>query len=109
MPPHVIAGSAKSPSDRLSNAALASAANGLARPKTLRGMLRDFMTAKTALITGTSSGIGLATARHFAEEGWNVVATMRAPAAQKVLTPSDTRFVTALDVTDPASIARALD
>lgn len=32
---------------------------------------------KTILITGTSSGIGLATARFFLEKGWNVVATMR--------------------------------
>ena len=34
---------------------------------------------KTVLITGCSSGFGLATARHFLERGWNVVATMRTP------------------------------
>lgn len=72
-------------------------------------MLRALMTSKTVLITGTSSGIGLATARHFAEEGWNVVATMRNPAAQKVLEPSDRLLVTGLDVTDPAGIAQAID
>ncbi len=70
-------------------------------------MLRALMTSKTVLITGTSSGIGLATARHFAEEGWNVVATMRNPGAQ--LEASDSLLILALDVTDPASIAAAID
>ena len=65
------------------------------------------MTAKTVFITGASSGIGLATARHFAEEGWNVVATMRDAASQSTI---DGKVLTAaLDVTDPASIARAVD
>lgn len=69
-------------------------------------MLRAHMTSKTVLISGTSSGIGLATARHFAEEGWNVVATMRNPGAQ--LEASDSLLILALDVTDPGSIARAI-
>ena len=34
---------------------------------------------KTILITGSSSGIGKATAKYFSEKGWNVVATMRTP------------------------------
>lgn len=34
---------------------------------------------KTVLITGTSSGIGRATVRYFAQQGWQVAATMRSP------------------------------
>lgn len=34
---------------------------------------------KTMLITGSSSGVGEATAKLFAERGFNVVATMRSP------------------------------
>ena len=33
----------------------------------------------TVLITGSSSGYGLETARRFHSEGWNVIATMRTP------------------------------
>ncbi|HEY0503711.1 MAG TPA: SDR family oxidoreductase [Lysobacter sp.] len=62
---------------------------------------------KTVLITGCSSGYGLATARHFHAQGWRVVATMRTPRAG--LLPDDERMrVLALDVTRPDSIADAL-
>jgi NAD(P)-dependent dehydrogenase (short-subunit alcohol dehydrogenase family) len=63
---------------------------------------------KTVLVTGTSSGYGLATARHFHEQGWNVVATMRAPRDQ-ILPRSASIRVLALDVTKPESIAAALE
>jgi len=63
---------------------------------------------KTVLITGCSSGYGLQTARHFHARGWRVVATMRAPRPE--LLPVDERLrLLALDVTDPGSIAAALD
>ena len=62
---------------------------------------------KTVLITGCSSGFGLATARHFLERGWNVVATMRTPNPD-LLPPSAQLRVLALDVTDAASIARVI-
>jgi NAD(P)-dependent dehydrogenase (short-subunit alcohol dehydrogenase family) len=63
---------------------------------------------KTVLITGTSSGIGLAARKRFAAEGWNVIATMRDPSGHG---PSDSAntLVTRLDVQDRASIARAVD
>jgi NAD(P)-dependent dehydrogenase (short-subunit alcohol dehydrogenase family) len=62
---------------------------------------------KTVLITGCSSGYGLATAHHFHAQGWNVIATMRTPRAE--LAPSSPRFrILALDVTRADSIAAAL-
>jgi len=62
---------------------------------------------KTVLITGCSSGFGLATARHFLDRDWNVVATMRTP-RDDVLPPGPRLRVLRLDVTDPASIASAV-
>ncbi len=63
---------------------------------------------KTILITGASSGIGEATARHFQANGWNVVATMRNPDSPSELASLDNVLVARLDVTDPASITAAV-
>jgi NAD(P)-dependent dehydrogenase (short-subunit alcohol dehydrogenase family) len=63
---------------------------------------------KTVLITGCSSGYGLATARHFLDRGWRVIATMRTPRTD-LLPPSDRLLVLPLDVTDPASITHAVE
>lgn len=62
---------------------------------------------KTVLITGASSGFGHATASHFAEQGWNVVATMRAP-SDTALSQRDNVLITKLDVTEPDSIDAAI-
>ena len=67
----------------------------------------DTMTS-TILITGASSGIGKATAKLFAERGWNLVATMRNPDKETELTALDNVLITRLDVTDPASIDAAV-
>jgi len=64
---------------------------------------------KTILITGASSGIGKATAKHFQAQGWNVVATMRTPANETELTALDNVLVVRLDVTDTASIRTAVE
>lgn len=60
---------------------------------------------KTVLITGCSSGYGRATALHFHEHGWNVVATMRTPSP--ALQESDRLRVLPLDVTDRGSVDAA--
>ncbi|MGM9488062.1 SDR family oxidoreductase [Ideonella sp. YS5] len=63
---------------------------------------------KTVLITGCTSGYGQETARYFLDQGWNVIATMRAPRSE-VLPRCERLRVLALDVTDPKSIAAAVD
>lgn len=59
---------------------------------------------KTILITGASSGIGKATAKYFAEKGWNVAATMRTPGKETELQQVENVKVFKLDVTDKATI-----
>lgn len=63
---------------------------------------------KTVLITGCSSGYGLATARHFHAQGWTVVASMRTPRSE-LLPRSERMRVLTLDVTDAGSIAAAVE
>lgn len=63
---------------------------------------------KTVLITGCSSGYGLATARHFLQHGWRVCATIWRP--DRSLFPDVPQLtLLALDVTDPASVERAFN
>lgn len=64
---------------------------------------------RTVLITGCSSGLGKSAARHFARNGWNVVATMRKPEPDLAIEFPDSVLVHALDVADPASIAAAFE
>ena len=69
----------------------------------------DASSRKTVLITGTSSGIGRATAAHFAQRGWNVAATMRRPEATHPLASVPHTKLYALDVTSNDSIAAAIE
>jgi NADP-dependent 3-hydroxy acid dehydrogenase YdfG len=62
----------------------------------------------TILITGSSSGFGLETARYFLDRDWTVIATMRTPRTD-MLPASERLRVIALDVTNTASIARAVE
>ena len=64
---------------------------------------------KTVLITGTSSGLGRTSAKYFARNGWNVIATMRRPEGDTELSRLDDTFVTRLDVQDRASISAAIE
>ena len=63
----------------------------------------------TVFITGASSGIGNATTRHFADQGWNVVATMRDPDDGADLAEREDTLVTRLDLLDPDSISSAVN
>ena len=63
---------------------------------------------QVVLITGSSTGIGRATALYFFERGSTVLATMRSP-ERATWAPQDDRFhCLALDVTDPTSIETVL-
>ncbi|HJQ83006.1 MAG TPA: SDR family oxidoreductase [Candidatus Binatia bacterium] len=69
---------------------------------------------KTAVVTGTSTGIGFATSIHLARQGWRVFAGMRnlgkadplRAAAAEAKLPVE---VIPLDVTSPASVAAAFE
>lgn len=63
---------------------------------------------KTILITGASSGIGKATAIHFQEQGWNVIATMRTPEKETELNKLENIQLERLDVLDLESIDEAI-
>jgi NAD(P)-dependent dehydrogenase (short-subunit alcohol dehydrogenase family) len=63
---------------------------------------------KAVLITGCSSGIGQATAKHLASKGWNVYATARRPESIQDLAADGCKTI-ALDVTDEDSMRSAVD
>ena len=59
---------------------------------------------KTIFITVTSTGLGKATAKLFAEKGWQVIATMRNPEKETELNTLSNVTVLPLDVTNPEQI-----
>lgn len=64
---------------------------------------------QTILITGASTGLGRASAKHFQAQGWNVIATMRSPESETELSGFERVLVTRLDVQDVASIGAAVE
>ena len=64
---------------------------------------------KTVLITGTSTGLGRTTARHFAKNQWNVIATMRRPDEETELNTLENILVTRLDVQNQSTITEAIE
>jgi NAD(P)-dependent dehydrogenase (short-subunit alcohol dehydrogenase family) len=62
---------------------------------------------KTIFITGSSSGLGRATARLFASRGWRVIATMRSPDKEKELAKIPGITLLPLDITDLLQIEAA--
>lgn len=63
---------------------------------------------QTVLVTGCSSGFGLAAVELFADEGWNVVATVRRREDGAPFANRDNVLVARLDVQDPATISAAI-
>jgi NAD(P)-dependent dehydrogenase (short-subunit alcohol dehydrogenase family) len=59
---------------------------------------------KTIFITGSSSGLGKATAKLFAAQGWKVIATMRHPEKETELSQLDNVVLLPLEVTNPEQI-----
>jgi NAD(P)-dependent dehydrogenase (short-subunit alcohol dehydrogenase family) len=59
---------------------------------------------KTIFITGASTGLGKATAKLFATNGWKVIATMRKPEAEKELNQEKNITLLPLDVTNVEQI-----
>jgi len=59
---------------------------------------------KTIFITGSSSGLGRATAKLFASKGWKVIATMRNPEKETELKNISGVALMALDITNPKQI-----
>lgn len=64
---------------------------------------------KTIFITGTSTGIGKATAKLFQAKGWRVIATMRNPGNEKELSELDNVTILPMDVTDPELIRSTVE
>lgn len=62
---------------------------------------------QTVLITGCSSGFGLATAQLLSSQSWNVIITMRKPDTT-IFPPSENIMVTRLDVEEPHSMTTAI-
>lgn len=62
---------------------------------------------KTIFITGTSSGLGKASAKYFAEQGWNVAATMRKPENETELQQYPNIKIFRLDVTNLEEVKQA--
>jgi len=59
---------------------------------------------KTIFMTGASAGLGKATAKLFAANGWKVIATMRKPENETELNLIDNITLLPLDVTNPEQI-----
>lgn len=64
---------------------------------------------KTVFITGASTGIGRETAKLFQKKGWNVIATMRNPSAEKELLNLNNVKVLQCDITDLDSIKNSIE
>ncbi|WP_283687210.1 SDR family oxidoreductase [Dysgonomonas sp. Marseille-Q5470] len=71
--------------------------------------IKNIMSNKTIFITGTSSGLGKSSAIYFAQNGWNVAATMRSPEKEKELIYYENIKLFKLDVTNPHEVTDAVN
>ena len=62
---------------------------------------------RTIFITGSSSGLGRASAELFSARGWKVVATMRNPEKEREFAERPRVVLVPLDITEPVQIERA--
>ena len=72
-------------------------------------MLLSTQNQKTIFITGSSSGLGRATAKLFVSRGWKVIATMRNPDKETELDKLAGVVLLPLDVTDSKQIKETVD
>ena len=66
------------------------------------------MSRRTVLITGCSSGFGRLAAKTFQRNGWNVIAAMRSPEKEAILSDLDNVLVSELDVSRKKSVDAAV-
>ena len=64
---------------------------------------------KSIFITGSSSGLGRATAKLFASKGWKVIASMRNPEKETDLYNISGVSLMALDITNPSQITSVVE
>lgn len=74
----------------------------------IKNKMENLKDKKTIFITGTSSGLGKLTAKYFAEQGWNVAATMRTPEKETELTSIENIKIFKLDVTNLEQVKTAV-
>ncbi|KAG6615085.1 Short chain dehydrogenase [Phytophthora cinnamomi] len=67
------------------------------------------MSAKTVLITGSNRGIGLAFTKHYAANGWKVIAAARDPQSATDLKELKLEKVVQIDTSDEESITAAAE
>lgn len=64
---------------------------------------------KTLLLTGASRGIGHATAKKFADEGWRVISCSRQPFSSQCPWPGGEKDHIQVDLSDPKKTIKAID
>ncbi|ETM01323.1 hypothetical protein L917_02073 [Phytophthora nicotianae] len=76
-------------------------------PLTLHFPYNHGSTNKTVLITGSTRGINLAFAKHYAKAGWNVIGTARANSNTEKLNALSPFKIVVIDTSDETSILEA--